>query len=273
MTRLKPTVQIAALLIVPFLVTGCGLRREPTAGKVQSKTSPVATANTATKTDSSVGATVNESVNYLGIDPASLDSVIKANYQLAEAKVKDWKKDAVLYHFSVKIPSDLTPGKATEVYTFGSPTDAYNWWTMNISGKTGKSVRAIIPKEDYLGTTLNPVPLRFWKSNYIEALQLAEINGGSDFRATHAEAEISVSLAVGQPRNYLWWTVEYHPISGESFKRLVHPETKEVFDATGQPLQPAASSPSPTVQTAPATSASPNNSNLIIEENPETITE
>lgn len=221
---------VTILLIVPLFVAGCGLK--PKARPQASPSGrPVTTksAEPVTGLGKSSTATVN-TANYLGVDPASLDASLKANRTLAETKVKAWQSDAVLYHFSAKLPADLTIGQATEVYTYGSAADAYNWWTLNISGKTNKSVRALIPKEDYLGTTLQPIPLKFWQSNYIEALQLAEAGGGADFRSSHPDTQVVISLAVGEPKNYLWWTVEYQSATSEPYKILINPSTKEIID-------------------------------------------
>lgn len=235
--------KLTILLMVPFLVTGCGLKQLSQTAKPSSTPSQTASQLT--------GQTTIASVNYATIDPTTLEETIQQNYQTAEQKVKDWKKDAVLYHFSAKLPSDLGVGKATEVYSYGSPSDAYNWWTYNISGKTGKAVRAIIPKEDYLGTTLVPAPTRFWQTNYVEAFQLAEANGGADFRASHPDALVTINLLVQEPKNYLWWSIEYEAVTSEPFKILVNPATKEVFSATGQSLGASGLAPTSTF-TSPA---------------------
>lgn len=237
---MKRSVHLAILLLIPFFLTGCGLK--PTTKSSRSE-SPVTLVSPMVKASplipSSTGAT------YLTVDPTTLESTIQADNSLAQQKAQIWKKDAVLYQVSIKLPSNLAVGQATEVYTYGSSSDAYNWWTLNVSQKTSKSIRAIVPKEDYLGTTLQPIPLKFWKMSYVEALQMAETNGGSNFRTQHPDSQVTVNLSVSQPKNFLWWSVEYEPIAGETFKILVNPATSEVITSTLPTLQPVVPSHSP----------------------------
>jgi hypothetical protein len=216
------------LLIVPLFLTGCSLKKP----KVQTTDS----ASVSPKVSSLVtNSGPYQSSSYLQIEPSALDEQINANYAQAQEKVKLWHDNAVLYHVAVKFPNDLKPGFATEVYTYGSSDDAYNWWTLNISLTAEKSVRAIIPKEDYLGTTLEPVPLQHWKMNYGEALQLADSHGGAAYRAAHPETKITANLAVGEPKNFLWWSVEYEATAAETLKILVNPSTKEVITPSPSP--------------------------------------
>lgn len=232
---------IAILLVVPLLLTGCSLKRPANS---DSKATPTPKASTVSSSGSPMP--VIEGDTYLTIDPAAVSQAIATNKQAAANKVEAWHDDAVLSHVSVTLPSNLAAGQATEVYTYGSASDAYNWWTMTISGKTGKSVRAIIPKEDYLGTAIPTIPTQHWKIDYVEAFQLAEVAGGADFRAKYPSSQITLSLGVSEPKQYLWWTVEYLPEGGEPFRILVNPSTKEVFNESGIPITAATPSPAAT---------------------------
>jgi hypothetical protein len=160
----------------------------------------------------------------------------------------------------VKLPSDFALNRATETYTYGSASDAYNWWTIVFSAKTSKSVRALIPKEDYLGTTVPTIDTKFWKSNFVDALQLAEVNGGSDYRDNHDSVDVSINLAVGQPKHFLWWNIEYSSSSGDPLKILINPATKEILSTTASP------SPNTTTQTTKSPSPSASNSSDTIPE-------
>ena len=228
---------LVSLILVPLFLTGCGLKKSVSNSpavkpKTAKSTSPVSSQLlTESPTDDPVA-------TYLTFSPDSLSSKINATTAEAQQKAKIWRVDANLVHFSAKFSADL--GQVTETYTFGSAADAYNWWTIAYSEETGKSVRALIPKEDYLGTNLLPIPTKFWKINYVEALQLADTNGGSDYRQSHLEYQVITSLAVGQPKNYLWWTVEYTAKGVEPLKILINPSSKEVIDEKGQPLEGSA---------------------------------
>lgn len=234
----RKVILISALVLLPVFITGCSLKPASNNTAQQTGQTPVATGQAGTPNPQS-------GTTYLNVDPRSADAVLNENFQQAETKSKLWQKNARFTHFSAKFPVDFQLGTITETYTYGADEEAYNWWTLTISGKTGKSVRAIIPKEDFLGTSYPAIPTQFWKTNYIDALQLAEVNGGSQYRAVNAGTEVTASLAVGQPKNYLWWTVEYSAPAGEALSILVNPATKEVFDANGQPIG-IGSHPSPT---------------------------
>lgn len=254
-------------ITIPLLLTGCGLKKQE---KRIVRTSPTPTASsTSTDGDDSTDA-VNEN-SYLGIEPSSVDATVTTNKENADKKAKLWKADAALVHYSVKLPGDFSLNNAVETYTYGSASDAYNWWTIVFSGKTGKSVRALIPKEDYLGTTLQPIDTKFWKSNFVNALQLAEVNGGSDYRDNHEAVETSINLSVGQPKNFLWWKVDYSSSSGTPLEVLINPSTKEVFAASGSSPSPAISpkttkSPISSSTKSPSPSASISNDDDIEEE-------
>jgi hypothetical protein len=156
------------------------------------------------------------------LDPNSASDEIKANYQNAVSKATQWQSNSVLYSASAKISPSLDWQDTIEVYTFGSTSQPANWWTISISTRSKNYVRAIIPKEDYLGSNLQPVMLQYWKINYIEAFQIAEKNGGKEWREkqTNTNYQITATLAVGEPKNYLYWTVEYQDMMGSDKKTV-----------------------------------------------------
>lgn len=234
---MRRVILLSILLILPLLLTGCIFKKNKEPGGIDKQIGSASIAS----------AVPLANLSYLVIDPVTVDESIQINRNVAAEKVKSWHEQASLYHFSVKVPANLEVGKATEVYTYGSLDDAYNWWTMNFSGKSGKSVRAMIPKEDYLGTDIQPIPEQFWKINYVQALQVADVSGGADYRKQYPAAEIVISLAVGEPKQYLWWVVEYNAPLTESLKILVNPVTKEAVNPSGILITApqASSSPAP----------------------------
>lgn len=230
----KGLLSLICLLVLPFTLTGCLLKRPAV-----KPTTPSPEPSLVSAGSQSVQVA---GLNYLTADPATLAASLKANRDLADEKVKAWQADAELYHVSAKLPPNIALGQATEVYSYGSKNDVYNWWTLNWSGKSGKSVRALIPKEDYLGSELKPIPRQFWKLDYIEAIQLADAAGGADYRARNGDSQIAASLAVGEPKGYLWWTVEYQSSTSDAWRILINPATKELFDQQGEPIKVGATS-------------------------------
>lgn len=156
------------------------------------------------------------------LDPTSALEEIKSNYNTAELKATQWQSGAVLYSASAKITPTLDWQDVVEVYTFGSNSQPNFWWTISISVRSKNYIRAIIPKEDYLGSNLRTVTLEYWKINYVEAFQIAERNGGKEWREKQKSTnyQITTTLAHGDPKNYLYWIVEYQNSDGSDKKTV-----------------------------------------------------
>lgn len=206
------------LILLVATVTGLGCKKKTT--EEQPSQTPTATST----------ATTLDLTNAL---PTSLDELITTNYNLAKQKVLDWHSDATIYVLTIKLPQSLELNNATETYTFGSATDAQSWWTISIAEKTGKIIRAIIPKEDYFGNSLKPMNTYFWKTNYLEAFQLAEKNGGKTFRDSNQDAEVTLTLSHSEPKGWLWWTVEYKTNTGSNLKIRINPFDRTIVDESG----------------------------------------
>jgi len=95
-------------------------------------------------------------------------------------------------------------------------------------------------KQDYMPEIQNQVKIQYWKTNYVEALQQAEKNGGKVFRDKNPNANISLTLSITQPKNWLWWTVEYQAsFSGETLKIKVDTNTGKIYSESGEPTDKA----------------------------------
>lgn len=169
----------------------------------------------------------------LAAETSSIDSIFKANLEQAKTKAKDWKTDALLSAVNIKLPKSLETNKAIETFIFGSASDTANWWTFAISENSGKFVRAIVPKEDYLSEVTKPIDTNYWKINYLEALQIAEANGGKTFREANQDVQITLTFGQTQPKGWLWWLAEYKTETGESLKVRINASDKSVVDESG----------------------------------------
>lgn len=223
------------ILCLVFCVSGCK----------KTSSTPSASPSASNLADSNLAVS-----NLTNTDASAVDTIIQQNYNLAKVKALEWKPDAVLVSLSVKMPIDLATNSSDETYIFGSASDGKNWWSFSVSEKTQRYIRAIIPKEDYLGTEVQPINSSYWKSNYGKALQLAEANGGQAFRAINSNTAITATLHHTEPRNWLWWDLEYK--SGDnkiSFK--INPNTNEIFDESGNPLTSGVSTSAATATPIP----------------------
>lgn len=221
---------IVASLAIALSLTSCGLKGSKTTEETDSASSTESTdAAVSTETGGSTVATIL---------PTSVDVQLTTNLNRATSAATTWQPDAVLTYVSVEVPASLAPDAGNEVYVFGSPKDATNWWTYSIAEENGKFVRAIIPKEDYLGADVVPINTEYWQMNYVEALQLAEGSGGASFRSAHEGTRVTTFLSQRSPRGWLWWTVEYTAPTGDVFTLLVNPFRGEVVDETGTEVAP-----------------------------------
>lgn len=107
--------------------------------------------------------------------------------------------------FDAKLQLD----SANEVYVFDSPDDPNNHLTVSVAQSSGNMLRAIIPTADYQGT-LTPIKTEFWKSNYADAVQFADKNGGATFMAANTITSVDVKLYRTAPKDFLYWVVTYH---------------------------------------------------------------
>lgn len=181
----------------------------------------------------SVSTTATGYGQLLTADAAAISSLFNSNFNQAQAKAKSWKQDAQLYAVNVKLSKNLGTNQAIETFIFGSSQDTNYWWTDAISENSGNFVRAIVPKEDYLSDVKTAINNNYWKINYLQALLIAEDNGGQAFREQDPESQITLNLYNSQPKGWLWWLVEYKNNSGESLKIRINAGDQSVVDETG----------------------------------------
>lgn len=229
--RLQIARRVAGVALIALSLTGC----------LKSRTTDNTTTSTAPETTESTTQTPTVS-DLTTLAPATFDTDLTTHFTLGSAAATAWKPDAVISYVSVTLPT-LTPNTGSEVYVFGSASDLDNWFTYSVSQETGKSVRAIIPKADYLGSQLTPINQAYWSMNYVQALQLAEQNGGATFRINNPNPQLTIYLSNRTPRGWLWWTVEYKAASGATLVLLINPYLGGVKDEQGNDLVPDRAAP------------------------------
>lgn len=197
---------VAVLALMVLVFSGCSL--DPSATTAPTKTSTITTKDSTT-------------------------AIAKTKEKLAQAKAQAvaWKANAILAGYNFKVPTDGDIANLTETFVFGSPDDPTNWWTYSVSSD-GKVIRAVIPKEDFLGKDLQPIGEKYWVKSYVEAITAADNNGGLDYRAKYPGAEVSVTLAQILPKNWTWYIVEYR--SAENSKKIrVNAYDGKIYDDNG----------------------------------------
>lgn len=161
------------------------------------------------------------------IDPETISQEASENLKLATSFAQKWQTNAVLVYLSIKLAS-TTPNEGTEIYIFDAPEEPNNHFTFTLSQESKKYIRAVIPKEDYLGSDLKPVAFKYWQTNWLEAFQIAEKNGGKEFREGHLDVEVALNLFHTEPNGWLYWVIEYKTKEGDTLSIKINPYNKEI---------------------------------------------
>lgn len=153
-------------------------------------------------------ATTTTVANLTNADPADFAAEIKTEQDLADIKAKAYNPNEALAAIEITIPGNLVPRSGNATYIYDQPKDAANHYTVSIAQATQNFIRAVIPKEDYFGQ-ITPVNPKSYKLKYIEALKVAEKNGGKDFRGKNTLTELKLTLKNADPKGWLYWFVHY----------------------------------------------------------------
>lgn len=151
--------------------------------------------------------------NLTNSDPNDFTSELKKELDLADAKAKAYNGNEALAGVELTIPGSLIPRSGNATYIYNQAGDPLNHFTITISQATQTYIRAIIPKEDYY-SQLPPINLKSWKLSYIDALKIAEKNGGQDFRSSNDLAEVQMVLKNAEPKGWLYWVITYKTETG-----------------------------------------------------------
>jgi len=164
--------------------------------------------------------------NLTNADPVDFDEFVKNEYAIARSKAEEVDSNNKLSAIIVELPSTLALNSGSDRYIFSSSKDTLNNWVITLDQLTQNYIRATIPKSDYMGE-VTEIDTSLWKYNFVTALQLAESNGGKDWRENNTLDSAILTLKHTEPQNFLSWTIEYSATSS-TFTRK--------FDATSGKL-------------------------------------
>jgi len=166
--------------------------------------------------------------NLATVDATEFDEVVKEEYALAKTKAEEAKKSNTLRAIEIELPS-MSINSGNNRYIFASPEDTDNNWTITISQLTQNYIRASIPKSDYMGD-LEELNTKLWKFNYVTALQIAESNGGLNFRENNSIASIKLTLKHTSPDNWLLWNIVYASATGNELSIKIDSNSGQVIE-------------------------------------------
>ncbi|HRY60006.1 MAG TPA: hypothetical protein P5096_01355 [Patescibacteria group bacterium] len=144
----------------------------------------------------------------------NLSTQARKEFEFASGKAKEWKEDAIPVAVTASYTKTIDPKNGKNTYIFVSPSMNQYYFTLTLDQNqtdTGMNSfqRILYFKEDYfLPKTVGNMPIKYWKVDYIEALQKADASGGKDIRVANSEYDINMVLSAEQGEN-LTWKVEY----------------------------------------------------------------
>ncbi len=167
--------------------------------------------NSSDNTSDSSQTTQSQLVNLTNVDATEYDETIKKEYASAKSKAEQANPGNKLCAIQIDLSSlELKAGDTR--YIFSSESNTQDNWIITFSRISGNFVRAAIPKNDKFGE-LTPINTALWKFNYVTAIQIAEKNGGKDWRNENGFSKAEVYLEYFSESIPLVWNVKYY--SGE----------------------------------------------------------
>lgn len=142
------------------------------------------------------------------IDIGEVTDSIKSQTDIADSNATSADSRNQLAAIDIQLPKSLAQGSGTTNYVYISSADRIYNWVISISNASEAFVRSRVYKNDYLGD-LTAINRDFWKINYVQALQIAEKNGGLDFRNYYDVSSVRLVLKNGDPKGWLYWYVTY----------------------------------------------------------------
>jgi len=142
------------------------------------------------------------------IDIGEVTDSIKSQTDIADSNATSVDSRNQLAAIDIQLPKSLAQGSGTTNYIYTSSADRIYNWVISISNASEAFVRSKVYKNDYLGD-LTAINRDFWKINYVQALQIAEKNGGLDFRNYYDVSSVCLVLKKGDPKGWLYWYVTY----------------------------------------------------------------
>ena len=145
-------------------------------------------------------------------DPTVIQAQLLRETTEATDFIRLIQPDAVLVLVSSKYINSLsnTFGLSTNYYIYSSVSKPDYYFLVNVPrNNLDPMKRFLMPVQDFeLDFSVLEIPVKYWKVNYAQALQLAEAQGGAAFRSKHKTFEVSVILARPAGK-YLNWFITY----------------------------------------------------------------
>lgn len=228
MKRYLPVVLVFAFFV---LMTGCSLTGgggetqaspEPSASADPTTSSdPVATNDPQSQDNNSEGGG-NVQGSYKINDPQALLSRAKESSTKAGGLATKWQADAKLILISSNYLASYDDKGVIDQYIYSSDGQKDLLFAVNIPREDhSKFNRMLIYKEDVpLSSKVMPLPLKYWKVSYAQAIEKADAMGGYAFRQDNPNFQMSQTLSLVSGRN-MAWTMIYKSANAKDFEVVI----------------------------------------------------
>jgi len=146
--------------------------------------------------------------NLTNIDSASLTESLESQLGIADGKAAEADSKLQLGAIEIVLPGTLEVNSGSSYYIYTSASDTIYNWVISISNSDNRFVRSKTVKSDYVGN-VSKINRTYLKNNYVAALQIAEKNGGKEFREANTTSEVRLTLKNASTKSWLYWFVKY----------------------------------------------------------------
>ncbi len=183
-------------------------------------------------TDQTVPAQPNVTDNqpdmYKVTDSAAVLEKAKKSANLATEKAKKWQSDAKLILVSTNYFSSLDDSGVIDKFIFTSDINTELYFSIDIARSDNKFTRTLIYRDDYrLKSGVQPIPIKYWKVNYAQAIEKADMMGGYQFRQEHPNFQVTQMLSLADNKNLAWYIVYSATGSDQSFRITIDASSGE----------------------------------------------
>ncbi len=165
---------------------------------------------------------------YVVTNPADVLEKAKKSANLANEKARKWQSDAKLILLSTNYFSSLNDEGVIDKFIYSSDINTELYFSIDINRSDQKFTRTLIYRDDYrLKSGVLPIPIKYWKITYAQALEKADMLGGYQFRKDHPNYQVSQMLSLADGKNLAWYIIYSAPGSDQSFRITIDSSTGE----------------------------------------------
>lgn len=213
---MKKIASLFLVILLMLVINGCG-------NTTDTSTTENTNQENTTNTENSTNGQETVVLDYYKVTDKTVNlNAAKDRYNLANKYALQWQADAVLLLVSTKFNNKLSDEGAVDRYLFSSNIRPDLYFAIDIArDNIDRYTRNLVYVEDYaLKSGVMPIPLRYWKTTANEALEIADAQGGAQFRKDNPNYIVTQVLSLTGGKNLAWYIV-YEAPGVNSFEIII----------------------------------------------------